>query len=147
MPIQLPPLTRRRFLAGALATGAGLLTHRLGAAEATDPHAVALLADTHIAADRAVATRHVNMAYHPPAVGKELPAPPERPAAALVNGDCALKNGQAGDYATLADLLKPVRAAGLPLHLTLGNHDHRDHFLAAFEPKSERPVVSRHVAV
>jgi hypothetical protein len=150
MPIHLPPLTRRRFLAGALAAGAGLLARcgLFAADPAADPHAWALLADPHVAADRAAVNRGVNMAEHLAAVVKEVAALPQRPAGVLVNGDCALKDGQPGDYATLAGLLKPLREAGRPLHLTLGNHDHRDHFLAALgEPKAERPVAGRHVAV
>src|SRR5690349_15273546 len=74
MPITLPPLrslpaiSRRRFLAGSLAAGAGLLLRRpLLAADETvqsvpvDPHRFALLSDTHIAADPKVAARGVNM--------------------------------------------------------------------------------------
>jgi 3',5'-cyclic AMP phosphodiesterase CpdA len=88
------------------------------------------------------------MADHLAAVAKEVTALPRRPAGVLINGDCALKNGQAGDYATLGDLLRPLRVAELPLHLTLGNHDHRARFLAAFGgDKAGRPVASRHVAV
>src|SRR5436305_1748841 len=148
MPIHLPPLTRRRFLAGALAAGAGLLARRGSATEPdADPHAWALLSDTHIAADRSVVTRQVNMADHLAAVNKEVTALPRRPAGVLVNGDCALKTGQAGDYATFSELLKPLREAGLPLHLTLGNHDHRDRFLAAFDGDKAPPVAHRHVAV
>src|SRR5581483_2545397 len=145
MPIHLPALSRRHFLAGTLA--AGLLPHRLDAADAADPHAVALLADTHIAADRSAVTRGVNMTDYLMAVGKEVAGLPRRPAAAVVNGDLALKNGQAGDYAAFADLLQPVRAAGLPLHLTLGNHDQRDRFLNVVAPQGDPPVVHRHVGV
>ena len=49
MPIHLPPISRRRFLAGSLAAGAGLLLPRSAAAEAkVDPNRWALLADTHV---------------------------------------------------------------------------------------------------
>jgi hypothetical protein len=50
MPIQLPPISRRRFLAGSLAAGAGLvLPHRLAAAQReVDPNRFVLLADTHV---------------------------------------------------------------------------------------------------
>ncbi len=147
MPFTLPPISRRRFLAGAVAAGTAFVTEGLRpplawAADA-DPHALALLADTHIAADRAAVARDVNMADHLTAVGRELAALPERPAAGLIVGDLALKNGQTGDYGTFAELLKPIRATGLPLHLTLGNHDNRDRFAAALADKGERPAGGR----
>ena len=68
MPFYLPPISRRRFLAGAVAaitTGGARLP--LAFAEA-DPHTIALLADTHVAADRAVVVKDVNMAAHLAAV-------------------------------------------------------------------------------
>ena len=69
MPITLPPISRRNFIAGSLAAaGAGLLPHNwaFGADEpqAVDPHRVALLSDTHVAADLAHVARNVNMADH-----------------------------------------------------------------------------------
>ena len=49
MPIYLPPISRRRFLAGSVATAAGLLlADRLLAAHIPiDPHRFALLSDVH----------------------------------------------------------------------------------------------------
>ncbi|MDQ3621430.1 MAG: metallophosphoesterase [Verrucomicrobiota bacterium] len=48
-----------------------------------------------------------------------------------------------------AQLLQPLREAGVPVHLTLGNHDERDVFYSALarERPSAPAVVSRHVAV
>ncbi|HEY1379024.1 MAG TPA: metallophosphoesterase [Gemmataceae bacterium] len=144
MPLYLPPITRRRFLAGAVAAClSGRLRPRLAFAAEADPHTLALLADTHIAADRAAVARGVNVTDHLTAVGRELAALPQRPAAGLIVGDLALRNGQSGDYGTFADLLKPIRAAGLPLHLTLGNHDNRERFVAAAAEKGERPAGGR----
>jgi 3',5'-cyclic AMP phosphodiesterase CpdA len=148
MPIYLPPITRRRFLAGAVAAvAAGRLGSRFALAADADPHAVALLADTHVAADRATVVREVNVAEHFTAVVKELTGLPRRPAVGLVVGDLALKDGQAGDYAAFGDLVKPVRTAGLPLHLTLGNHDHRERFAAGLAEYGERPAGGRVAAV
>ena len=50
MPIQLPPISRRRFLAGSLAAGAGMLLPRRLLADdvPVDPNRFALLADTHV---------------------------------------------------------------------------------------------------
>ena len=152
MPVYLPPLSRRKFLLGSVAAASGLLFDdallRAAAADApapADPNRFALLSDVHIAADRATISRKANMAEHLTKVVGELAPLSPRPVAGFVNGDLALGTGESGDYATLLDLLRPVREAGLPLHLTLGNHDHRDRFRAAV-PEGERganPVKER----
>jgi Icc protein len=147
VPIQLPPITRRHFLA---TTAAGLLGVRsLRAAAPPDEHTWALLSDPHIAADRATINRGAKLADKLAAAVKEVLALPTLPANALVNGDCSLKNGQPGDYATLSALLKPLREAGVPIHLTLGNHDDRTVFRTAVENgrNAERPSGDRNVAI
>ena len=151
MPIHLPPLSRRRFLASSLTAGAGwLFARRAFAAEKpVDNDCWALLSDPHIAADRAKISRKVNMADHLAAASKEVAALPKRPAGAILNGDCAFLDGQAGDYEAVTDLLKPIRESGVPLHLTLGNHDDRDQFWKALTAMRElkRPVADHHVAM
>jgi 3',5'-cyclic AMP phosphodiesterase CpdA len=57
-----------------------------------------------------------------------------RPAAVIVNGDLTHHQGNPEDYVTVIDGLRPMREAGLPIHLTMGNHDHRGNFLAAAFP-------------
>ena len=72
-----------------------------------------------------------------------------KPAAAFFNGDCAYLHGLKDDYRQLAPLLDPIRKAGLPLHLSMGNHDDRTEFadvLADYRPE-ERPVEGHYVAV
>jgi 3',5'-cyclic AMP phosphodiesterase CpdA len=142
MPIYLPPISRRRFLAGSVAAASGLLlADRLLAADLPiDPHRFALLSDVHIAADRAKVMRKVNMADHLVKAVAEVAALSPRPAAAEINGDLALGTGEPGDYATLLELLEPMREAGVPIHLTLGNHDDREHFRAA-DPKRLRGSI------
>src|SRR5262249_35094436 len=46
-------------------------------------------------------------------------------------------------------LLKPIREAGLPAHLALGNHDHRNHFWEAFqtEKQAARPLVDKQASL
>src|SRR3954469_15864977 len=152
MPITLPPLSRRRFLAGSLSAGAGLLlrTSWLGAADApaTDPHRFALLSDLHIAADPALVARGVNMFNNLKQACGEVIALEPRPAAVIVDGDLAYLKGLAEDYATVVGSLKPLREAGMPVHLTLGNHDDRARFWEAI-PRAEgaaaRPVEDRQV--
>ncbi|MBI5766462.1 MAG: metallophosphoesterase [Verrucomicrobia bacterium] len=151
MPITLPPLTRRQFLSRSLIGGAGLLLGscaRLPAGRRADPHTWALLSDTHIAADRAKVARNIAMAAHLEAVVRDVLAQPVAPAAAIVNGDLAYNTGESTDYATFAALIAPLRAAALPLHLALGNHDHRERFWTALadDATARRPLADRQVA-
>ena len=152
MPIHLPPLSRRRFLTTAGAATAGcLLPGWLRAADAgksADPDRVALLSDTHIAADPKAVLREVCMFDHLDRVRADVLAQPTLPAALVVNGDLALTSGLAGDYATFAGGLKPVREAGIPVHLTLGNHDDRANFWKGVAPADAGEAVdARHATV
>lgn len=87
------------------------------------------------------------MAANLAACVREMSAWKTKPAAFIVNGDLALKDGQPGDYATLANGLLPLRAIA-PVHLNLGNHDEREHFWAVL-PKdvSKLANASRQAAV
>lgn len=151
MPIYLPPISRRQFLTRSLAAGAGLMLgpSLFAANRKVDEHCWALFSDTHIAADRKQLGRDINMADHLIAVCKEVIELKKRPAAVLISGDLALNSGETGDYATFTELLQPLRAAQIPIHLALGNHDHRERFWEAlFEEKTvSRPVVDRQVAM
>jgi calcineurin-like phosphoesterase family protein len=148
MPITLPPLSRRQFLARSAAAASALaLAPLLRGADViqVDADRFALLSDTHIAADRAKVSRMANMADHLVAAVKEVAALSPRPAAGFINGDLAFGTGESGDYATMLEILQPLREAGLPLHLTMGNHDHRQRFLAAVpaEQVDKSPVADR----
>jgi hypothetical protein len=151
MPISLPPLSRRQFLARSLAAGAvAVLGPGLHAEDkATDPNAWALLSDPHLAADRAKLGRGINMADHFTAVSREVRAWPKRPAGVFINGDCAFNSGETGDYALLAEFLAPLRTDQLPIHLLLGNHDNRERFWDGFqaEKAAKRPVTDKQAAM
>ena len=159
MPISLPPISRRRFLAGSLAAGAtAFLPDALCAAEQpADPHRWILLADTHIAENREQVRRGVKPAQGFGQARREILALPARPAGLIVAGDCVYLEGKPGDYRVLAEEVKPLRQSGLPLHLVLGNHDNRDNFFAAFAdalpkpaggpPVAKPPVADKHVAL
>lgn len=151
MPISLPPISRRQFLARSIAAGAGMIfSPTLFAADRKrDEHAWALFADTHIAADPKLIAREVNMTENFIAVAKEVCVWPKRPAAVLICGDLAYNSGEKGDYANVAELLQPLRAAQMPIHLALGNHDHRERFWEALveEKTVSRPVMDRQVAI
>lgn len=151
MPLHLPPLTRRDFIRRSLAASAGILT--LPSLRANEPgadaHRWALLSDTHVAGDRTMFMRGVNMTDNLTSAVREVRALPSRPAGMFINGDCAVLRGLAEDYATFSELLTPVRESAMPVHLTLGNHDDRDVFwnlLKDARPASP-PLASRHVSI
>jgi len=152
MPIHLPPLSRRAFLKTSLAAGvAAMLPGRLSAGTAAvDVNRVALLADTHVFGDPATVNRDIQSAETAAEALRQVLALDPLPAHLIVAGDCAALAGEAADYVTLARLLKPVRAAGVAVHLALGNHDHREHLCAAFpetRPKGEADVPEKCVGV
>jgi hypothetical protein len=144
-------ITRRRFLAGALGAAAWLGARPTAAAPtATDPHRWVLISDTHIWHQRDQKYRNTNPAENFLQVRAEILALEPRPAGVIFTGDLVFLEGEAADYAALADLVRPLRQAGIPLHFTLGNHDHRANFWNAFpeaKPPAIPPVPDRHVAI
>ena len=141
MPITLPAVSRRRFVLSALGAGVGLATGtRWGRAAVNVPvvpdgDRVVLLSDLHISSNPERISWGVNTTERlRMAVGQVLASgtgAARRPSMVIVNGDCSLGAGHTGDYVNLLRLLKPLRTAGWPVHLGLGNHDHRDRFRAA----------------
>ncbi len=135
MPITLPQLTRREFLKRAALAGTALALAPAGHAglfgKSRDKNTFAFFSDTHVAADASLKNTGVNMADNLAACARELAAWPVKPAAVIVNGDLAFKNGQPEDYRTFGRMIEPVRALA-PVHLSLGNHDQRDNFWKAF---------------
>ncbi len=151
MPLHLSPISRRGFLKGSAASVAGLTVIPGNWASAADEEGtfVALLSDTHIPSSPTVTARDVNMTGNLRRVVAELTALTRRPAAVIVNGDCAYLKGLPEDYANFAECVAPLGAARLPLHLTMGNHDNRGPLyeaLAAQRPDNP-PVESKHVSV
>ena len=136
MPITLPQLSRRDFLKRAALIGAATALAPTSYAglfgKSRDKHTFAFFSDMHIAADAAFKHQSgVNVADNLAACVRELAAWPVKPAAVIVNGDLAFKDGLPGEYATFGKLLAPVRALA-PVHLNLGNHDERENFWTAF---------------
>jgi 3',5'-cyclic AMP phosphodiesterase CpdA len=146
-----PSLDRRAFLAGVAAGGVALgLGNRVGAADKDEAGVwYALVSDTHIAADPSARARGQVMADNLRAVVADILAADSAPRGVLIDGDLALKDGQAGDYRTFLGLLEPLRKARLSLHLGLGNHDDRGNVrevLRGVVPAETR-VVDKQVAV
>ncbi len=90
----------------------------------------ALLSDTHLAADPNTVHSNVNMTHNLQLVAQEVLAWPDPISGVLVNGDLAFDNGDPADYAAFLGLIAPMRKRG-PICLSLGNHDHREHFWSA----------------
>lgn len=144
MPVHLPAPNRRQFL---VTTAAGLVacSSRAFSREADD-ELVYVLNDTHIGDKH---PPHSPVPSNLRLVVNELLELNSKPACVLINGDLALKDGQAGDYRHLAKLLAPLREAKLDVHLTLGNHDNRDVFYEVLkeERRQDPPVESRHISL
>lgn len=151
MPIHLAPLSRRRFLRRSLLAAAGVtLTQGLSAGEPTvDSDFWAFLSDTHLSGNPAAVERGVNMTDHFVTVSRDLLNLPRHPAGLFINGDCAFSSGEVADYTALAGLLNPIRKAGIPVHLGLGNHDNRQRFWDAFrsERSAKRPLADRQASL
>ena len=130
MPVYLPPISRRRFLSGSFAAAAALALGQGCALPKAkrDEHGVALLSDIHIAADPRKVAHTVNMTNNLKKVTEEVMAWPQLPGTVFINGDLAFNDGRKADYAAVLGLVRPLREAGLPLHLGMGNHDDRDNF-------------------
>ncbi len=151
MPLHLAASNRREFLTRTAVGMAGLtlLKPMWGAEASHDPNCLALLSDTHIPETPDVEARGVNMTNNLRQVVTEVVASPAKPAGVVVNGDCAFLKGLKQDYANFSQCLTPFHKAELPVHLTLGNHDHRDVLYEVLtETKPAQPLVaSRHVTV
>jgi Icc protein len=89
---------------------------------------VALLSDTHIDGDVSATAMGTNMADNLRTVLGDVLRSRGAVSRVIVNGDCAYKVGLETDYAAFTRLMQPVRATGLPVHVTLGNHDDREQF-------------------
>src|SRR5436305_12670031 len=124
MPVHFPALSRRRFLGLGAATAAALVSNPswLAVGQNDEQSAWALLSDPHLAADRSLMSRGINMTRHFEQVSRELLALSSAPKGVLITGDCAYNTGEIGDYSLLVDLLAPLWQQGLPIHLVLGNH-------------------------
>jgi 3',5'-cyclic-AMP phosphodiesterase len=150
MPVYLPPLSRRQFLKGSLAASALVLSGGCATRKSSaDGRTWALLSDTHVAADPNLIHNNVNMTHDLQTVAQEVVDWPEPLSGVLVNGDLAYSTGDAADYRAFLGLLRPMREHGLPVHLTLGNHDHRERFWSTLpeEKSTDASLPGRQTAI
>lgn len=145
MPLSLTPASRRSFLRG-LGGALVSLPALSRAATDTDEDLIAILNDPHIGEKQPPGSP---VPSHLKATVEWILSQPRKPAAVLVNGDLALRDGQPGDYRFLAEILQPLRTAGVPVHLTMGNHDDRAVFydVLSREKPAQAVVASRHITV
>ncbi len=154
MPVHVPPLSRRQFLAGGLAAGAALSAPGWlsAATKPAEEDLFLLLADIHIPEHPEKAHRSVRSSDGLKQAIAQALTLDKRPHTAIVSGDCAFRTGEAADYRALSGLIAPLREGGMPTHFSLGNHDHRQHFLDAFPDAqaadaAQKLVAQKHVAV
>jgi 3',5'-cyclic-AMP phosphodiesterase len=152
MPKHIPPVNRRQFLSTAAVTAAGWLTFGASGFAAdsdVDPDYYLLLADTHIDRNSNRLLRGVNTAEHLDIAVKRIVELHPRPAAVIINGDAANIRGYLGEYGLLSWILRPLSRAGIPVHITMGNHDDRGPFYTVLaDMEREAPFVDgRHLDI
>jgi len=145
------PPTRRHFLQTTLVGGSAWLASRYSGAADAEPNDVwwALLSDPHIAADPQKSARGITMLDCLNRIIDEILAEPSPPEGVIINGDCAFSQGLAEDYATLSTALRRLADTGLPIHMTMGNHDDRGPFYDAFaDQRADNALVDgKHVSI
>jgi Icc protein len=146
------PVNRRDFLGhSARALALLALSKRTGVLgqEAAEPGKqvhLALLSDTHVAADSKNEYRKFlpweNLKTVVPQVIES------RPEGVILNGDAARLTGELADYAAVKQLLTPL-AERAPVYIGLGNHDDRDNFFKVFDHPSgnRQKIAGKHVLV
>jgi len=139
-------------LRGSLVAGAGVVAARYARGAypiGVDPDLWVWLNDVHVSENTLRAPHGQNISGNLKHVVDYLLGLPVRPAGVFINGDCAHNKGLEGDYRQLGSLLKPLVEAEIPVHLTMGNHDHRETFFQVMgEFKFEEgTAITRQVAV
>lgn len=128
-------LSRRRFFQSAGLFALAFPLRGLAATiDTSGGDEIIILNDIHIsgAPDAKIPANAKGDSAHLRQAVQQILARPKKPAALIINGDLALAIGTAEDYAVVRELIAPLRDAGIPVHLTLGNHDVRPIFQAAF---------------
>lgn len=138
MPIHAMPFTRRRFLAGSAALLAG---GQIGSACRGAEPAVgkwAMLADVHLLDANIIPKLPANLRKDRSEkvtlvrerltqVVDEVVSLASRPAGMILNGDC-VEVGTPTEYGLMLERFDKLMQKGIPVHFTLGNHDHRANF-------------------
>lgn len=142
----LPEISRRAFLQAGTMGAAAFLFGTARAQAAPAPFHLALMSDTHIPADRTTGSRGYNACDHLQLVTPDVLA--AKPEGLIICGDAAQSIGEAGDYVTLFELLKPLTDA-MPTYIAMGNHDDRVNFYDIVKKLDGdvQPIQEQHVTV
>lgn len=160
MPAHLLPVSRRQFLAGAAASIAAVGQGRLFGDESNeDSDSWTLFSDTHLLSADSIAQhyagnkvamdkRAVTVAENFGIAARQVMSLPRKPTGLILNGDCVHVGGNE-EYEMLADRFALLDE--IPIHVTMGNHDHRRDFTSVFKQKTNREerllLENRHVSV
>ncbi len=160
MPAHLLPMPRRQFLAGSASSIAALSHSQLfGDDSNANLDFWALLSDTHLLSANSI-TRHyarnkaamdkraVVVAENFGRAARQVNSLSQKPAGLVLNGDCVHVGGKE-EYGILTEKFGLLKA--LPIHVTMGNHDHRSEFASALDQQTNRDerllLENRHVSV
>jgi len=146
------PIDRRQFFGcasktvAALALAGGTRSFAQEPATRDKPVRLALLSDTHLAADPSNEYRKFLPWENLKSVVSQVSA--GRAEGVILSGDAARLTGDLEDYEALKKLLAPL-AAQMPVYIGLGNHDNRDNFTKTFDYDSgiRQNVSGKHVLV
>jgi len=140
----LPPLGRRRFLAGSLAAGlwAVLPKNTLASEEATPINRWVFLADTHIPGVLEDGRHGTTPNEQFRMVREEILNLKDKPQGVIVAGDAAFLQGRVEDYVMLKNQVEPLRREGIPFYVSLGNHDNIENYYKVFtDARPDDPPV------
>lgn len=141
MPIYLPPISRRKFLAGALAAGASLPGWAFGKEveehEEAESSRYLLFSDVHLGPHHQDEKHGVKPAVEFTRAVDHMLDLKNLPRRAVVTGDYAISWGNLGDYKMLRELTSRLSRAGVSCRFALGNHDTRKAFLEEFTDARE----------
>lgn len=152
MPLTFQPQNRREFcrnvLGGTLAAALWGATTTAWANPGGRDHWV-FLSDTHLFGDPEEGRHGTYPSKNFAAVREAVLKLDHQPQGVIVTGDFAALRGKPEDYRQCALQVAPYVAAGIPVHISFGNHDNMENYLAAFPDmkKEDGPTESKHITV
>jgi len=134
---------KRRFLTMSLAATSGMLSLPPDGDACEDSTRWAFLSDTHIHGNPQYRFRGFCTYQNLQRVADQIGA--DMPEGLVITGDLARSRGSADAYGNFKSLLAPI-AKERPIHMCVGNHDHRDDFLLAFTGSTDTAAIKdRHI--
>ena len=141
MPTYLPRISRRQFLAGALATGVSLPRWSFGEeverAEAGRSSRYLFMSDVHMGPHYEAEKHGVRPAVEFSHAVAQILAMKDRPERAILAGDYAIGWGNHDDYKMFHKFISRLSEAGMSCRFAMGNHDNRAPFLEQFPRAKE----------